>query len=53
MSEQGSDNKQVIELVDTLLLRLLKTPPRSRIELPSRSAREGKEEGCSDSREAR
>jgi hypothetical protein len=33
MSDQGSDDDQVAQRMDTLLLRLLKTPPQSRAEL--------------------
>jgi hypothetical protein len=33
MSDQGSDDDQVAQRFDALLLRLLKTPPQSRAEL--------------------
>ena len=33
MSNQGSDDDQVAQRFDALLLRLLKTPPQSRAEL--------------------
>jgi hypothetical protein len=33
MSDQGSDDDQVAQRMDALLLRLLKTPPQSREEL--------------------
>jgi hypothetical protein len=33
MSDQGSDDDQVAQRMDALLLRLLKTPPQSRAEL--------------------
>jgi hypothetical protein len=33
MSDQGSDDDQVAQRFDELLLRLLKTPPQSRAEL--------------------
>jgi len=33
MSDQGSDDDQVAQRMDTLLLKLLKTPPQSRAEL--------------------
>jgi hypothetical protein len=33
MSDQGSDDDQVAQRRDKLLLRLLKTPPQSRAEL--------------------
>ena len=33
MSDQGSDDDQVKQRMDVVLLRLLKTPPQSRAEL--------------------
>src|SRR3954454_10922624 len=33
MSDQGSDDEQVAQRMDALLLRLLKTPPQSRADL--------------------
>ena len=33
MSDQGSDDDQVKQRMDAMLLRLLKTPPQSRAEL--------------------
>ncbi|MGA8611856.1 MAG: hypothetical protein WB760_09110 [Xanthobacteraceae bacterium] len=33
MSDQGSDDDQVAQRMDMLLLKLLKTPPQSRAEL--------------------
>jgi len=33
MSDQGSDSGQVQQRMDAMLLRLLKTPPQSRVEL--------------------
>jgi hypothetical protein len=33
MSDQGSDDDQVAQRFDALLLKLLKTPPQSRAEL--------------------
>jgi hypothetical protein len=33
MSDQGSDDGQVKQRMDALLLKLLKTPPQSRAEL--------------------
>src|SRR4051794_36861807 len=51
MSNQGSDDDQVEQRMDALVLRLLKTPPQSHRAGRSRPTREG--EAYSDSREAR
>jgi hypothetical protein len=44
MSDQGSDDGQVKQRMDAMLLRLLKTPPKSRAELAEelRRAKGGK-----------
>lgn len=44
MSDQGSDDGQVKQRMDALLLKLLKTPPQSRAELAEtvRRAKQGK-----------
>lgn len=44
MSDQGSDDDQVAQRMDAMLLRLLKTPPQSRAELAEtvRRAKQGK-----------
>jgi len=43
MSDQGSDDGQVKQRMDALLLRLLKTPPQSRAEL-AETVRRAKQE---------
>ena len=55
MSDQGSDDDQVPQRFDALLLRLLKTPPQSRAELAEavRRAKEGKPTRTPGSRTAR
>lgn len=44
MSDQGSEDSQVKQRMDALLLKLLKTPPQSRAELAKqvRRAKQGK-----------
>ena len=44
MSDQGSDDDQIKQRMDAMLLRLLTTPPQSRDELAEavRRAKEGK-----------
>jgi hypothetical protein len=39
MSDQGSDDDQVAQRRDKLLLRLLKTPPRSRAQVAEAARR--------------
>lgn len=39
MSDQGSDDDQVAQRFDKLLLKLLKTPPRSRAEVAEAARR--------------
>ena len=43
MSDRGSDDGQIKQRMDALLLRLLKTPPQSRAEL-SEAVRRAKQE---------
>ena len=44
MSDQGSDDDQIKQRMDAMLLRLLKTPPQSRADLAEavRRAKKGK-----------
>jgi hypothetical protein len=39
MSDQGSDDDQVAQRMDALLLKLLKTPPQSRAEVAEAARR--------------
>jgi len=43
MSDQGSDDGQIKQRMDAMLLRALKTPPQSRVEV-AEAARRAKEE---------
>jgi hypothetical protein len=43
MSDQGSDDDQIAQRMDAMLLRLLKTPPQSRAEV-AEAVRRAKEE---------
>lgn len=52
MSDQGSDDDQVVQRRDALLLKLLKTPPQSRAEL-AEQVRRAKQEKATRSRSAR
>jgi len=46
MNDQGSDDDQVEQRMDALVLRLLKTPPQSRAELSEQVRRaKGKKRG--------
>jgi len=53
MSDQGSENGQIKQRMDAMLLRLLKTPPQSRAELAEAVRRAKQEKKATRTRASR